>query len=97
VSAGRRRAETSARRGGWRRPLLGLGLALLAAVAWVYLVTVAIAFGRSARDDGGAAAWSLTVVATLGAAACLALVFVLLVRARETLRGRARREPGRHR
>lgn len=85
------------RRDGWRRPLLGAGLALLAVAAWGYLVTVAIAFGRSARDHGGAPAWLLTIVATLGAAACLAVVFVLLARGREMVHDRARREPGRHR
>jgi hypothetical protein len=74
------------------RALLG-ALALVAAVvAWVVLVVVAIDLGRSARADGGVTRWLLTVVASVGAALCLTLVFVLLARARDSLRG-----GGRHR
>ncbi len=97
VRAGRRRAERVAQRHGTGRVLLGAVVAVLAAAAWVYLVRVAIAFGRAARTDGGVVAWLLTAVATLGAAACLALVLVLLARGRDALRGRARHGPGRHR
>ncbi len=92
VGAGRRRAERVARRRPSGRALLG-ALALVAAVvAWVVLVVVAIDLGRSARADGGVTRWLLTVVASVGAALCLTLVFVLLARARDSLRG-----GGRHR
>jgi hypothetical protein len=65
---------------------------VVAVVAWVALVVVAIDLGRAARVDGGTTGWLLTGAATVGAALCLTLVFVLLARARDALRG-----GGRHR
>jgi hypothetical protein len=76
---------------------LNLVAALAAAAAWVVLVRAAIDLGRAARDDPGAMAWGLTVVATVGAALCLLLVFVLLARTRDSWAGRRRRVRGRHR
>ncbi len=70
--------------------------ALAAAAAWVYLVRLAIELGRAARDDSDAMAWGLTVAATIGAAICLLLVFVLLARTRDAWAGRRRRVRGRH-
>lgn len=96
MSAGRRRAERVASRRPTRRALLGALALLVATVAWLALVVVAIDRGRSARLDGGAKDWLLTGAATVGAALCLTLVFVLLGRAREALRSRVRHAPGRH-
>ena len=64
-----------------RRPLLaGLVLgALVCGVAWFFLVRAAIDFGRLARD-GESVAWAFTVAATIGATACLLLMFILLTR-----------------
>lgn len=79
VSEGRRRAEKL--KGPSRRPLLAaltLG-ALGAGVAWLFLVKAAIEFGRLARD-GQTLAWAFTAAATVGAAACLLLLFVLAAR-----------------
>ena len=76
---GRRRAAKPKR--GVRRPLLaalGLG-ALVCGVAWFFLVRAAIDFGRLARD-GEAVAWAFTVAATIGATACLLLMFLLVTR-----------------
>jgi hypothetical protein len=92
VSAGRRRAERVARRRPDGRALLGAVALVVAVVAWVALVVVAIDLGRAARVDGGTTGWLLTGAATVGAALCLTLVFVLLARARDALRG-----GGRHR
>lgn len=79
VSEGRRRAVK--RRRPVRRPLLaGLVLgALVCGVAWFFLVRAAIDFGRLARD-GESLAWAFTVAATIGATACLLLMFILLAR-----------------
>lgn len=79
VSEGRRRAVK--RRRPVRRPLLaGLALgALVCGVAWFFLVRAAIDFGRLARD-GESVAWAFTVAATIGATACLLLMFILLTR-----------------
>jgi hypothetical protein len=79
VSEGRRRAVK--RRRPVRRPLLaGLVLgALVCGVAWFFLVRAAIDFGRLARD-GESVAWAFTVAATIGATACLLLMFILLTR-----------------
>ena len=79
VSEGRRRAVK--RRRPVRRPLLaGLVLgALVCGVAWFFLVRAAIDFGRLARD-GESLAWAFTVAATIGATACLLLMFILLTR-----------------
>jgi hypothetical protein len=76
VSEGRRRAEK--KRAPNRRPVLtALALAALGSgVAWVFLVRAAIAFGRLARD-GQSLAWAFTVAASVGATACLLLMFVL--------------------
>lgn len=79
VSEGRRRAARAKR--SVRRPLLaGLGLAALACgVAWYFLVRAAIDFGRLARD-GESMAWAFTAAATVGATACLLLLFLLVTR-----------------
>lgn len=80
VSEGRRRAAKRRRRP-VRRPLLaGLGLGAVACgVAWFFLVRAAIDFGRLARDGEGIA-WAFTVAATIGATACLLLMFILATR-----------------
>ena len=62
---------------------MGLG-ALLAAVAWVYLVSAAIDFGRLARH-GQSTAWLFSGGASLGAVVCLVLVFVLVARVLRSL------------
>jgi hypothetical protein len=85
VNAGRRRAEKP-EPGPKRLPralLLVLGV-LLALLAWWYLVKAAITFGQAARD-GQAAAWAVCAGATVGAAVCLLLVFVLVARGWELL------------
>ncbi len=76
VSEGRRRAEK--KKGPNRRPILAaLTLAALGSgVAWLFLVRAAIEFGRLARD-GQSLAWAFTLAATVGATACLLLMFVL--------------------
>jgi hypothetical protein len=79
VSEGRRRAAKSKRP--VRRPVLaalGLG-SLLCGVAWFFLVKAAIDFGRLARD-GQDIAWAFTAAATIGATACLLLMFILAAR-----------------
>jgi hypothetical protein len=81
VVAGRRRAE-KAKPEHPRRLLASTLLALGAigtGVAWLFLVRAAVAFGQVARD-GRSAAWWLCGVATVGAAVCLLLGFVLLSR-----------------
>ena len=81
VSAGRRRAEKKA--GPWPKRLSYVAVHVIgiaaAATAWVFLVRAAITFGQVARD-GRSAAWVVCGSATLGAAACLLLGFVLLAR-----------------
>lgn len=79
VSEGRRRAAK--RKQGVRRPLLaGLALGAVACgVAWFFLVRAAIDFGRLARS-GESVAWAFTVAATIGATACLLLMFILVAR-----------------
>jgi hypothetical protein len=62
--------------------------ALTAGAAWWFLVRAAVDFGRSAADGGGAARWAFTVVAGVGAAMCLTLVFLLVVRIWEERRPR---------
>jgi hypothetical protein len=81
VSAGRRKAEKKVATRPDRLPYVLLHLlgVLGAAGAWVYLVRAAITFGQAARDGRGPA-WAVCAGATLGAAACLLLVFVLLAR-----------------
>ena len=98
--AGRRRADTKTRPRPRRWPktlLLVLGV-LTAAVAWMFLVRAAIDFGQVARD-GRAVAWAVCAAATMGAAVCLLLAFVLVARAWASLglhRGyRPRRSSGR--
>lgn len=81
ASAGRRRADRRAepppRR--WSGALLvALGV-LAAAGAWVFLVRAAIDFGQAGRNGQGLA-WVVCAAATLGAAVCLLLVFVLVAR-----------------
>jgi len=63
----------------WPQALLVVLGVVGAAGAWVFLVRAAIDFGQVARD-GQAAAWAVCAAATLGAAVCLLLVFVLLAR-----------------
>ncbi len=79
MSEGRRRAEK--KRGPNRRPILtALALAALGSgLAWVFLVRAAIEFGRLARD-GQSLAWAFTLAASVGATACLLLMFVLIAR-----------------
>jgi hypothetical protein len=55
--------------------LLGLG-ALLAVVAWGFLVWAAIDFGRAGRG-GQTEAWGFLALASLGAVACLFLGLML--------------------
>jgi hypothetical protein len=76
VSEGRRRAEK--KKAPNRRPILvALTLAALGSgLAWLFLVRAAIAFGRLARD-GQDLAWAFTLAASVGATACLLLMFVL--------------------
>ena len=71
--------------------------ALVVAGAWVYLVLAAIDLGRNARDDSDTSGWVFTVIATLGAALSLLLVFLLLMRARDAWATRRPRVRGRHR
>ena len=79
VAGGKRSGERAKAR--LRPDLLALAVGItFALVAWGYLVIAAIDFGASARHDGGAGAWALLLVATLGAMACLFLAFMLLVR-----------------
>ena len=76
-----------------RRPLLValvLG-ALVCGVAWFFLVKAAIDFGRLARDGQGIA-WAFTAAATIGATACLLLMFIL-VAAADRRRGSGQRLP----
>lgn len=79
MSEGRRRAAR--RRRPVRRALVaGLGLGALACgVAWFFLVRAAIDFGRLARG-GETVAWAFTLAATVGATACLLLMFILAAR-----------------
>ena len=82
MGAGRRRAEKKAGPRPGRLPLIVLhlvGTVVAAAGAWVFLVRAAINFGQAARDGRGAA-WAVCAGATLGAAVCLLLGFVLLAR-----------------
>jgi hypothetical protein len=76
---GRRRAEK--RRRPVRRSLLAalVAGALACGVAWFFLVRAAIDFGRLARDGQGLA-WAFTAAATIGATACLLLMFILVTR-----------------
>lgn len=70
---GRRRAapRAPARPPHFPGRLLALTVGAIAAgLAWVFLVRAAIDFGTIARD-GEPVAWVLTVLAGLGAAACL--------------------------
>ena len=75
MTTGKRRAET--RKQAPRALVVGLALgALLSGVVWYFLVGAAIEFGRLARR-GQSEAWLYTGAATLGAAICLMLLFVL--------------------
>lgn len=47
--------------------------------AWVYLISAAITFGVLARS-GTPSAWVFTVLAGLGATACLLIALILVVR-----------------
>jgi hypothetical protein len=79
VNQGRRRAEKQKRP--IRRPVLvALGAGgILSGLAWFFLVRAAIDFGHLARD-GQSLAWAFTVAASVGATACLLLMFVLVAR-----------------
>ena len=96
VSAGRRRADKKAAPRSARLPyvvLLALGV-VAAAAAWVFLVRAAIDFGQAARD-GQSAAWAVCGAATVGAAVCLMLVFVLVARGWRMLGLRSEYQPRR--
>ena len=56
--------------------LIGLG-ALLAVVAWGFLVWAAIDFGQTARG-GQTEAWAFLALASIGAVACLFLGLMLV-------------------
>jgi hypothetical protein len=74
--AGARRGARAKRR--FQPRLAGLGAgALVAVVAWGFLVWAAISFGRTARG-GDSGAWLFLVVASLGAVACLFLALLLV-------------------
>ena len=63
-----------------RRPtLLTWGGALLSAVAWLFLVAAAVDFAALGLV-GDTLGWVFAVVSGLGAAACLVLLLVLVVR-----------------
>jgi TRAP-type C4-dicarboxylate transport system permease small subunit len=97
-NAGRRRAQPTPGRGLLLRPALLLVVGTIAAgAAWVFLVVSAIQLGRAAREDASASGWAFTVAATVGAALCLLLAFVLLLRLRAVFAGRAHHQRGRHR
>ena len=73
--AGARRGERRRRR--FDPFLAGIAAAsVVALVAWGFLVWAAIDFGRSARG-GDSQAWLFSVVASLGAVACLFLSLML--------------------
>lgn len=79
VSEGRRRAAKQ-KRPSPRRLLAALAVgALGAGIAWYFLVRSAIEFGRLGRE-GEPIAWIFTGAASLGATACLLLLFVLAAR-----------------
>ena len=80
-SNGRRRAEKPQRSGGGELPYLAwiaVG-ALGCAGAWYFLVRAAIDFGHAALG-GRTVAWAFTLGATVGAIACLLLMFALVAR-----------------
>jgi heme A synthase len=81
ASAGRRRADKKSEPGPrrWTHVLLIVLGVLAATGAWVFLVRAAIDFGQAARNGQGLA-WAVCAAATLGAAVCLLLVFVLIAR-----------------
>jgi hypothetical protein len=74
--------------------LLGLG-AVLAVVAWGFLVWAAIDFGRTARAGKTEAWWFLTL-ASVGAVACLFLGLMLVTVLLRGLGLVAARQPHRH-
>jgi hypothetical protein len=78
VTTGKRRAETRKKTPRALLAALAVG-ALGSGVAWYFLVGAAIEFGRVARR-GKPEAWLFTGAATLGAAVCLMLLFVLAAR-----------------
>lgn len=76
--AGSRRAARPER--SFQPRLLGLALAVTAAVvAWGYLVYAAIDFGTQARG-GESAAWFFLALASVGAVACLFVGLMLIAR-----------------
>lgn len=81
--AGSRRGAKPSR--SFRPRLLGLSLAVTAAViAWGYLVYAAIDFGSTARG-GDSNAWWFLALAAVGAVACLFMGLMLIVRLLRTL------------
>ena len=96
VSAGRRRADikTQPRPRHWPKVLLLVIGVLAAAGAWAFLVRAAIDFGQVARD-GRPVAWAVCAAATVGAAVCLLLAFVLVARAWALLGLRSEYQPRR--
>ena len=96
VSAGRRRADTKtqSRPRQWPKVLLLVLGVLAAAGAWAFLVRAAIDFGQVARD-GRPVAWAVCGAATVGAAVCLLLAFVLVARAWALLGLRSEYQPRR--
>ena len=96
VSAGRRRADTKSqpRPRRWPKALLLVLGVLAAAGAWAFLVRADIDFGQVARD-GRPVAWAVCGAATMGAAVCLLLAFVLVARAWALLGLRSEYQPRR--
>jgi hypothetical protein len=74
--------------------LLGLG-AVLAVVAWGFLVWAAIDFGRTARG-GQTEAWWFLALASIGAVACLFLGLMLVTVLLRRLGIVAAKRPHRH-
>jgi len=74
-----RHAGRRARRASPARVLSAILGMVVAAGAWLYLVSAAITFGVLARSGTGAA-WWLTGLAGTGAAACLLVALILAAR-----------------
>lgn len=96
--AGRRHADKRPSRRPARLYVALLALGVVAGAAlWGFLVRAAIDFGQAGRD-GEPVAWLVCIAATLGAALCLLLVFVLVARIWSALRAprapRVARVPG---
>lgn len=74
-------------------------LVALALAVWGLLVLVAVDVGRSARSgsSGNSGAWTVLVLASLGATACLFVGMVLALRLVALVRGRDLPSPRRPR